>query len=317
MTVTLRRADNDDDVELAAISAITTAARPEWPTSVEEMRWSDETYPGTVRIIADLDGRPVGVATVGRIFIYPAEYDGLWGSVDVLPGVRRQGVGGRLLRAIAGEASVIGKGFLHMSATEARPDGITFLAHRGFVEIDRHRIVRLELAGVARPSVVAPDGFELTDLGSRPDLVASVHRVAVEAFPDVPGSEPMAAGELAEFRERDVDRPGIPPGAFIVAVDTATGEVAGYASLLLLAGSSSEAVHDMTAVRPAWRGRGLATVMKQATIAWAIDHGLAALETGNDEANAAMRAVNARLGYRPRPDEVTMRGSVAAAMMEP
>jgi len=109
----------------------------------------------------------------------------------------------------------------------------------------------------------------------------------------------------------------MPPGGFIVAIDTATGEVAGYASLMLLAGSTSEAVHDMTAVRPAWRGRGLATVMKQATIAWAIDHGLAALETGNDEANAAMRAVNARLGYHPRPDEVTLRGSVAAAMMEP
>jgi mycothiol synthase len=317
MTVTLRRANNGDDVDLATISAVTTAARPEWPTSIEEMRWSDETYPGTVRVVAELDARAVGVATVGRIFMYPAEYDGLWGSVDVLPNARRQGVGGRLLRAIAGEASVIGKGFLHMSATEARPEGIAFLAHHGFVEIDRHRIVRLELATVTRPSVVTPDGLELTDLARRPDLVAGVHRVAVEAFPDVPGSEPMAAGDLAEFRARDVDRPGMPPDGFIVAVDTGTGEVAGYASLLLLAGSTSEAVHDMTAVRPAWRGRGLATVMKQATIAWAIDHGLAALETGNDEANAAMRAVNARLGYRPRPDEVTLRGSVAAAMMEP
>jgi hypothetical protein len=29
-----------------------------------------------------------------------------------------------------------------------------------------------------------------------------------------------------------------------------------------------------------------------------------------------MRAVNARLGYRPLPDEVTMRGSVAEAMMD-
>jgi RimJ/RimL family protein N-acetyltransferase len=72
----------------------------------------------------------------------------------------------------------------------------------------------------------------------------------------------------------------------------------------------------MTAVRAAWRGRGLATAMKRATIAWAIDQGLAALETGNDEDNLAMRAVNARLGYRPQPDEVTLRGSVAEAMME-
>jgi hypothetical protein len=48
--------------------------------------------------------------------------------------------------------------------------------------------------------------------------------------------------------------------------------------------------------------------LKRATIAWAIANGLEALETGNDDANGPMRAVNARLGYKPLPDEVTMRG---------
>ena len=69
----------------------------------------------------------------------------------------------------------------------------------------------------------------------------------------------------------------------------------------------------MTAVRPAWRGRGIATAIKRATIAWAIDNGLAALETGNDEHNAPMRAVNARLGYRPIPDSVGLQGPLAPA----
>jgi GNAT superfamily N-acetyltransferase len=317
VTSTIRRARNDDVADLETIARIINASSPEWPTSVADMQWSDETYPGTTRLIAEIDGRPVGAATVGRIFMYPPDYDGLWGSVDVLPDARRRGVGGTLLRAIAGEAVTAGKGFLHLSASEARPDGIAFLARRGFVEIDRHRIVRLELADAERPPVVAPDGLVLTDLARRPDLVAGVHRVAVEAFPDIPGSEPMAPGDLAEFRARDVDRPGVPPGAFVVALDATTGEVVGYASLLFLVGSTTRAVHDMTAVRAAWRGRGVATAMKRATIAWAIDNGLSTLETGNDEANAAMRAVNARLGYRPKADEVTLRGSAAEAMMEP
>ena len=52
----------------------------------------------------------------------------------------------------------------------------------------------------------------------------------------------------------------------------------------------------------------MAGALKRATIAWAIDHGLSALETGNDVDNAPMRAVNARLGYQPLPDELTMRG---------
>ena len=317
MTPTIRRARNDDEADLETIARIINASAPEWPTSVADMHWSDDTYPGTIRLIAETEGRPVGVATVGRIFMYPSDYDGLWGSVDVLPDARRRGVGGALLQAIAREAVTAGKGFLHLSASEARPDAIAFLIRRSFVEIDRHRIVRLELADASRPPVAAPDGLVLTDLARRPDLVAGVHRVAVEAFPDIPGSEPMAPGDLAEFRARDVDRPGVPPDAFVVALDARTGEVAGYASLLFLVGSTDQAVHDMTAVRHAWRGRGLATAMKRATIAWAIDHGLRALETGNDEANAAMRAVNARLGYRRKPDEVTLRGRAAEAMMEP
>jgi mycothiol synthase len=316
MTATVRRADHGDEADLATIAAIVNASSPEWPTTVAEMHWSDAAYPGTVRLIAERDGRPVGAATVGRIFIYPPDYDGLWGSVDVLPDARQLGVGGTLLRAIAAEAATAGKGFLHASTTEARPEAIAFLEHRGFAEIDRHRIVRLELAGAERPSTAPPDGFALTTLADRPDLVSGVHRVAIEAFPDIPGSVPMAAGDLAEFRARDVDRPGVPPEAFVVAVEVATGEVVGYANLVFRAGSTTEAIHDMTAVGEAWRGRGLATSMKRATIAWAIDHGLTALETGNDQANAAMRAVNARLGYRPLPDEVTLRGSVAEAMME-
>ena len=93
-----------------------------------------------------------------------------------------------------------------------------------------------------------------------------------------------------------------------MAVDDATGDAVAYASLLFVPGSTTVAWHDMTAVRRAFRGRGLATILKRATIAWAIDHGLEALETGNDVENAPMRAVNARLGYAPLPDELTMRG---------
>ena len=110
----------------------------------------------------------------------------------------------------------------------------------------------------------------------------------------------MAAGDLAEFRKRDVDRPSIPHEAFFIAVETPTGRVVGYASLLLQPPHRRRiAWHDMTAVARDWRGRGLAGALKRATIGWAIADGLELLEAGNDTDNLAMRAVNARLGYRP------------------
>lgn len=95
-------------------------------------------------------------------------------------------------------------------------------------------MVRLELAGLPAPPVVVPAGIRLTDLAARPDLVVGVHAVAVETFDDIPGGDtPMAVGDLTEFRGRDVDRPGIPAGAFMVAVDAASDEVVGYASLMM------------------------------------------------------------------------------------
>ena len=135
---------------------------------------------------------------------------------------------------------------------------------------------------------------------------------ALEAFPDIPADdEPMEVGSLEAFAARDVDRVGIPKDAFFVAVDEATGEVVGYASLIYDAASTTVAYHDMTAVRRAYRGRGIATALKRATIAWAIEHGLEALDTGNDEENAPMRAVNLALGYRPVPDWIGLQGPLA------
>ncbi len=65
----------------------------------------------------------------------------------------------------------------------------------------------------------------------------------------------------------------------------------------------------MTAVRRAYRGRGIAMALKRATIAWAVEHGLEALDTGNDEENAPMRAVNLALGYKPVPDWIGLQGA--------
>ncbi|OGO51241.1 MAG: hypothetical protein A2Z32_09090 [Chloroflexi bacterium RBG_16_69_14] len=316
--ITVRPA-GDDDADLAAIAAVVNAVSPDDPTSIEELRWAERTYPGGSRYIAEADdGHIVGAAIVGRIHIYAPDFDGLWATVQVLPDARRQGAGSRLLAAVSGHARERGKSALHIPVSEAAQEGVDFLVHRGFTEYSRSKSVRLELAGLPEPPIELPADFILTTLAERPDLVAGVHAVAVEAFTDIPVSdEPIAAGDLAEFRARDVDRANIPPDAFFVAVEAATGAVVGYASLILppLAGPVT-AWHDMTAVARPWRGRGLAGALKRATIGWAIRNGVAALETANDTDNAPMRAVNARLGYRPLPDYVTMRGPLFSGIID-
>ena len=303
------RPAGDDDAELSAYAAVLNAVTPDGPTSLEEMRWQDVTYPGGRRFVAEVDGAIVGTARVGRIYMYPPEFERLWFGIEVLPEHRRQGIGTALLREVVDHTRAAGKVGLETTASEARPDGIAFLEHHGFSAIERSKSVRLDLAGLAPEPVTPPDGIAFTTLAARPDLIEGVHEVALDAFPDIPSAdEPISVGDLAEFRKRDVDRPGIPQDGFIVAVDEETGEVVGYAALMFLPGRRDLAWHDMTAVKRSHRGRGIALALKRATIHWSIENGLIALETGNDETNAPMRAVNARLGYQPLPDLIEYSG---------
>jgi GNAT superfamily N-acetyltransferase len=312
VTLELRRLVDDDDHGLAAFVALVNEVTPEATTSIEEERWADATYPGGVRFLATIDGAVAGAATVGRIYMYDAEYERSWFSVRVLPRARGRGIGTALWSAASGVARDAGKTGLQTSVSEVHADGIAWLLRRGFAIVERDLMVRLELGGMAPPAVDPPPGIVITSLTADPGLLDGVHAVAVEAYPDIPvADEPVAAGGLEEFVARDVRRAGVAPDAFMVAVDEATGEVVGWASLLLVPGRPAVAYHDMTAVARRWRGRGVASALKRATIAWAIGHGLEALETGNDEANVPMRAVNTKLGYRPMPDELTLRGPLA------
>ncbi len=310
------RSARDDDEDLGAIAELVRAITPERPTSVEEMRWNDATYPGGRHFVAERDGRLLGYANVGRIYMYPPAFPRLWFEIVVAEDARRQGIGSALLREVGAHTASAGKTGLQTEVAENHADGIEFLLHRGFEVFERSKSVRLELAGLAAPETRPPSGIRIVTLAADPSLLRGVHEVATLAFPDIPGAgEPIQAGPFDEFVARDVERPGVPLEAFHVAVDEASGAVVGYASLQLVPGRQDVAWHDMTATHPAWRGRGVASALKRATIAWAIGAGLRALETGNDEDNAPMRAINAREGYRPRPDWLALRGPLPRGMM--
>ena len=309
--IEIRPATSDED--LAHVARIVSTVTPDMPISVEEMRWQERTYPGGRRFLAWRDGVPVGSGGAGRAYSWPADHPALWGNITVLPEHRRQGVGEAILAVLREVAREAGKPLLMGRTTADRTEALEFLEHRGFTEHERMKAVRLDLAGLEPPAVDPPAGITITSLGAEPALVEGVYAVAQEALPDIPGDGPMAPGTLEEFRVRDVDRESIPAGGFKVAVEMESGRVVGYATLMLVAGNPRVAWHGMTAVARAWRGRGVASALKRATIGWAVEHGLEALETANDTDNEPMRAVNKRLGYRPMHDEIYVRGPVDPA----
>ena len=307
------------EADLERLVAIVNATSPEDPTSLDEIRWSDATYPGTTRSWPRSTARRSAAATVGRIYMYPPEYPALWGSIGVLPAARRRGIGERLLREISDAARVAGKTELAHPLCRGPPRGHRIprpprLHGAGAVQ---DRPPRAGRGSCRRRSPCRP-ASTLTTLAARPDLVEGVHAVALETFADIPGGdEPMAAGDLAEFRARDVDRPADPQGRVLrgrrrrrAAASSATP------ACRCCPVPTTLAWHDMTAVLPrVSRPRASPASSSTRRSPGPSANGLTTLETGNDEGERADAAVNARLGYRPLPDEVTMRGPLFGGIM--
>jgi GNAT superfamily N-acetyltransferase len=147
----------------------------------------------------------------------------------------------------------------------------------------------------------------VVSLEQQPHLARDAYAVQRAALPDVPSHTAPQAGSYKRWRASDLDGPGALPGGCMVAL--AEGRAIAYAGLTRDEASPGVAEHLLTCVLREWRGRGVATALKQAQIAWAERAGIHTLITTNDLPNDPMRAVNARLGYRVALENVIVEAS--------
>src|SRR5262249_9165345 len=142
-----------DDADRETFVGIVNAVTPDEPTSLDYLAWEDATYPGSARFLGTLDGQPAGMASVGRIFSHGPEFDALWAIINVLPEARERGLGSGLLNRVREVGADRGKGWLHIPTSEERPEGASFLERRGFEELERYKVARLDLAGLEPPAL--------------------------------------------------------------------------------------------------------------------------------------------------------------------
>jgi GNAT superfamily N-acetyltransferase len=84
----------------------------------------------------------------------------------------------------------------------------------------------------------------------------------------------------------------------------ARGEYAGYSALAVTDRARTQAGSGGTAVRPEYRGIGIATTLKAGCIRWARDNGVRQLATASG--NPAMVHVNEKFGFRRTYVEVRL-----------
>jgi GNAT superfamily N-acetyltransferase len=302
--IEIRRCATEAD-EFAALE-IYNAVRPQDAITIDEVNSFKSGMLGYVDHLAWIDGSAAGSA-VGAI--RPQRPDRVFALVTVLAEHRRHGVGSALYQVVSKWAAELGLDTMETWVEEDDAESIAFAQRRGFAEIERNGRMVLDLAAVGELSVEAPAGIEIVTWAERPDVEYGLYEVACEANRDVPGSEQERMEPFGDWLAHEMRGSGDLPEATFVAL--AGDEVVGYAKFSLTAARPLVAAHDLTGVKRAWRGRGIAGALKRAQIAWAKREGYERLETANEMRNEPIRRLNARLGYRPAPGRIFLLGPLA------
>jgi GNAT superfamily N-acetyltransferase len=290
------------DADLQAMIAVRAAADPNRPPPlIENLRHNLARMPELAYVVARLEGEPVGCG-----FVYPVSEAYADAHLVVVPDARRRGIGSALLAEIGERGSAAGKDSLQGEARADDDETRGYFERRGFAIVGGEEAVALELADVPDAAPAPPAGVEIVTRAERPDLEEALYPIGLEAVEDIPGLDAVPTYE--QWRAIELDRPTRDPKLFFIAV--AADEPIGYATIDDLGGNAH---HGLTAVRREWRRRGVATALKRAQIAAAKRAGFRRLVTGSEERNLPMRALNAKLGYRPEPSlsTVVLRGPAA------
>jgi mycothiol synthase len=282
--IVVSRAEREPELEGWRSVRMAVLPNERCPSAEELLRTA---APEKLFLLAELEGRLAGCGVADR-----SELGGL-GMVAprVLPAARRRGVGTALLRALADH--VAGLGFTAARATVDDDGSLAFARRFGFREVGRE-VEQVRSVGQHEPHPKPVPGVEIVSLADRPELgVRAYHELAAEALADIPVEPPLAI--TVEDWEREWL---VSPEVVFVAL--AGGQVVGFCGLERDDDVPLRAGHSVTVVRRDWRRRGVATALKQETIAWASAHGVRELYTWTQDGNAGMRRVNERLGYVPR-----------------
>jgi GNAT superfamily N-acetyltransferase len=285
------------------VAALLRVTAPHWLFTPESLLHELRDTPARARqrmLVAQEDGVVVGLADA--VLRWRAADTGIgvvWVCVE--PGSRRRGIGSALLEA--GLEHLSGQS-VHTLNTEAEPGSVAFAERFGFVrtrseqlwEIDPVEADLSELPALERAK--ADEGFRVVPLRELLHRPRELHELYVAAEHDIPTDYPRGELSFPEWERETLAKPLLDADGSMNVLD---GERPVAFAWLLVDREGARAEHELTGTLPGYRGRGLARLAKLAALRWASDTGVHTLLTGNDADNAAMLAINRRLGYRPGP----------------
>ena len=296
-----------EERELEQFVAVRNAVWPNDPDSVQGLKDGKRQAEDMVWLLARRDGEVLG-AGIGVVGWHSPPAVGR-ANVVVLPAARGAGVGAAVLARLGAWLTARGCAEATGTVSDTDPASLAWASRRRFVEVGRNSILALNLAEIDAPAVAPPAGIEIVTFAARPELARAMYEVCCEAVQDIPGEEDAEIWSFDDWLANDMHGASDRPDATFVAL--LEGEVVGWAKLSIQVGVRDIAWHDLTAVRRAARGRGIAGCLKRAEIAWAKENGFQFLKTFNEERNEPIRRLNERHGYRIEPGFISVRGPLS------
>jgi len=306
MAIEYRMAEYGDfDVE--RVVEIARAIRPDDYVSAAEIRdWHDAQLKAgrlSVNWLASLDGQIVGSAYVGRSTWLPRTTMVL--RVAVHPDYQGRGFGRALIERAEGTAKEGGAKDLLGWAEKAVPRTLQFLEHAGFREVGREWESTLDLTGCDVADLqqlvdrATSNGIRIVSAAAlsadRADWKQELHHLFTDVEMDVPTQYPIQRMPFDDFDALSLGRQFL-ADAFFVALDG--DQLVGLTEPVLVDDVADAIAQSLTGVRSEYRGRGIASALKAQTAIWAIEAGYTSIRTENAQSNAAMLAVNNRLGFK-------------------
>jgi len=308
---------NSSDYE--RLVEIYNANYPDYPTSVEETRYNDESSDKSKFVqkrfpCVDQDsGSILAFARLTHTWwnFHPQKF-----MVDIVvdPQYQRRGGVSRSYERLTEELEKLHAKTAWASVKENMPRSFDFATKRGFVEKQRlweSRLVPSELDSASFEKYsrnASKDGIRISTFAEEevkgPEFLKELYELVQDCWADVPLPVPYTRVSYEQWEEKELKNPSLVRDGFFIASDGP--RLVGYSNVWHMAKEPRTLYQAMTGVRREYRGRGVAMVLKLRVIDYARQNRYDVIKTWNDSANTPILAANTKLGFKREVGWITM-----------